>query len=127
MMVYGKLLLAAMAALFLGGCAVQSKYAWGSYEPSLYSHYKNPAQMDAFAEALAKTIGDAEAKGQKLAPGIYAEYGHVLQQQGKLTEAATYYRKEKNAWPEAATFMDTMIKSVEAAEKKNQNMDKNKS
>jgi hypothetical protein len=101
-------------ALLMAGCASQPKYAWGNYQESLYAYYKAPSQIDLFAKSLAKTIQDADTRHQKVAPGIYAEYGHILQEQGKYAEAIVYYEKEKRTWPESSQFMDTMIKSVSA-------------
>jgi hypothetical protein len=116
------------AAAVASGCAgPQTKYAWGSYENALYVHYKTPSETDRFAMELAKTITDAETAGQRVAPGIYAEYGHVLQTMGKYDEAIRNYEKERTAWPEAAHFMNTMIQSATAAQKKRATPDRGKS
>ena len=101
------------AAVLMTGCAVQGKYHWGTYEPALYQYYKTPANISDFETELARTIAAAEERKQKVPPGLYAEYGHVLQVQGKLDQAATYYRRERDAWPESAVLMDTMLKSLQ--------------
>ncbi len=106
-------------ALLLGACAGPvTKYHWGTYEPALYQYYKTPSEVENFAAELARTIKQAEEKSQKVPPGIFAEYGHVLQQQGKYAEAVSYYEKEKRAWPESTVLMNAMLKSVDAAPKK---------
>lgn len=116
------------AGALVGGCAgPQTKYAWGSYEDALYVHYKAPSETSTFAGELMKTIAAAETNGQKVAPGIYAEYGHILQTMGKYDDAIRYYEKERAAWPEAAHFMNTMIQSATAAQKKSATADKGKS
>ena len=50
-------------------------------------------------------------------PGIYAEYGYLLLQQGKSNEAIDLFKREETHWPESKIFMDRMIKvtSVPAA------------
>jgi hypothetical protein len=107
------------AAALLCACAgPQTKYAWGNYEEALYVHYKAPSEIDAFAGSLQKTITQAEGQGKKVGPGIYAEYGYILQSLGKFDEAIRFYEKEKAAWPEAGTFMNTMIRSASEAQKK---------
>jgi hypothetical protein len=107
------------------GCAAPTKYSWGSYEPALYQHYKAPAQMADLETELARTIQQATQKGEKVPPGIYAEYGFVLQQRGKLTEAAAYYQKERQAWPESAVLMNTMLQSLELGSRKSSEREAN--
>ncbi|UIF90947.1 DUF4810 domain-containing protein [Cupriavidus sp. UYPR2.512] len=98
-----------LAAALLSACAPQQKYAWGSYEPALYTYYKTPAASEAFAEQLNKTITTAESSGTKVPPGLYAEYGNVLLEQGKGKEAVVWFEKEKAAWPESAVLMTRMV------------------
>ncbi|AGW94261.1 MULTISPECIES: DUF4810 domain-containing protein [Cupriavidus] len=106
-------------AALLSACAPQQKYAWGSYEPALYTYYKTPAASEAFAEQLGKTISGAESSGAKVPPGLYAEYGNVLLEQGKAKDAVVWFGKEKATWPESAALMTRMIQiaSAPAADK----------
>lgn len=101
------------ALLVLSGCATnQSKYEWGSYEKGMYSYYKDPEAAVAWATQLEQTIQIAESGQKTLAPGVYAEYGYLLMQQGKNQDAIIYFQKEKKQWSEAAYFMDVMIKNA---------------
>ncbi|PUA20595.1 DUF4810 domain-containing protein [Glaciimonas sp. PCH181] len=101
------------ALLMLSGCATNhNKYEWGSYENGMYSYYKDPAAAAAWATQLEQTIQIAESGQKILAPGVYAEYGYLLMQQGKNQEAIIYFQKEKKQWPEAAYFMGVMIKTA---------------
>ncbi len=97
-------------AALTAACAPQSKYAWGSYESSLYQHYKTPGDTTAFAQHLSETISKAEQSGQKVPPGIYAEYGEVLLEAGDTKQATVFFEKEKSTWPESTSFMTTMIR-----------------
>ncbi len=99
----------AAAALALTACAPQSKYAWGNYDSALYNYYQSPAKQDDLIQELRKTITQADASGLRVAPGLYAEYGHLLLQTGQNKEAIVYFEKERQAWPESATLMNTMI------------------
>ncbi|CAG9179532.1 DUF4810 domain-containing protein [Cupriavidus pampae] len=96
-------------ALALSACAPQTKYAWGSYEPALYSYYKTPGAADAFGEQLNKVITTAEAHNGKVPPGMYAEYGNILLEQGKRKDAIVFFEKEKAAWPESTVLMTRMV------------------
>lgn len=97
------------AALWLGGCAAPRLYSWGNYEESLYTHYKNPQDRASYTATLKKVVEDAEQQGGKIPPGLYAEYGYALFEEGKPKEAAAYFEKEKKQWPESGVFMDKMI------------------
>ncbi|AVY93545.1 DUF4810 domain-containing protein [Microvirgula curvata] len=117
-MIHRHLLLPLLAALMLAGCAAQrDKYTWGEYESSLYSYYKNPENAAALTLALQKTIEGAEKGKLPPAPGLYAEYGYLLMQQGKKQEAIAAFEKEKQRWPESGKLMDNMIKAASAGKK----------
>jgi hypothetical protein len=105
---------AGFGVIFLTACVTQhpSRYAWGDYDGSLYTYYKNPAKSTAYMEALSKVVTEAGASKKTIAPGLYAEYGYMLLQQKKTDEAIVYFNKEKQTWPESGYFMDGMIKNA---------------
>lgn len=89
------------------GCAPTSRYAWKNYDQKLYDHYKNPAESDQFVEDLKNTIEEGDESG-KVPPGIYAEYGFVLYEKGKIQECLIYFQKEHDKWPESRILMSKM-------------------
>lgn len=93
------------------GCAPSRKYAWGNYDATLYSHYKNPNKKEAHLERLREIVQNAETE-DKVAPGLYAEYGYALYEFGKIPEAITYFEKEKAKWPESNVLMQKMIRNA---------------
>jgi hypothetical protein len=95
-------------------------YTWKNYDDKLYQYYKNPSENAKFAEKLKETIVEAEGAG-KIPPGIYAEYGYVLYEQGNFVEAAEYFQKEHDKWPESQVFMSKMIINANKAQAKLQN------
>lgn len=105
------IILLLIMALGFSGCAT-TKYQWGDYENALYRHYKRPSEIENMAENLSKIISVGEIQG-KVPPGIYAEYGYILNALGKPREAVIYFKKEKDTWPEARIFMDKMINLTE--------------
>ena len=112
------LLCAAMPLLLLAGCATpQEKYAWGTYDHSLYTYYKSPAKADDFALSLANVVKGADQTHAVVAPGIYAEYGYLMFQQGKTQDAVKAFQSEEELWPESKVFMDRMIKLASAESK----------
>lgn len=96
-----------MLSFLVLGCVPQQRYVWSDYDKKLYSHYKEPAQTAEFHEALKETLDDAVSAGN-VPPGIYAEYGFLLYEQGKIAEAILFYQKEADRWPESRFFMDKM-------------------
>jgi hypothetical protein len=101
--------IAAVAALLSGCATTHDKYAWGSYDHSLYVYYKDPATVGALSQRLEATIKDADSTKAVVAPGIYAEYGYLLLQQGKAQDAIGAFQQEEKRWPESKVFMDRMI------------------
>lgn len=97
--------------IFLVGCAVPAaKYNWGNYDSSLYSYYKDTSKSTEHIAELESIIQSADQTQAKVAPGIHAEYGYFLMQQGKSSEAVAQFEREKTKWPESAQLMNSMIK-----------------
>ncbi len=88
-------------------------YHWGKYEDNLYGMYKNPEKSKEYEETLRLIIDRCDEAGQKVAPGIRAEYGYCLYREGKLDEAITSFKEEREAWPESAYLMNALIANVE--------------
>lgn len=114
------ILLYGVMALCLAGCGAKTKYAWNGYDDTLYQHYKNPAEYENFAAKLKEAVEEATASGN-VPPGMYAEYGYVLFEQGSTGEAARYFRMESDKWPESRVLMAKLIKLAEADGKKKSN------
>jgi len=103
-------------ALLMSAC-VQRKYDWNNYDANLYRYYKDPASAQQFRAGMETHLKDLEAKKQRPAPGLYAELGTLYLEQGDRTTAATYYAKERDAWPESRYLMETMLQSLQKPSK----------
>jgi hypothetical protein len=93
-------------------CVRQSMYYWGNYDAALYRHYQNPSDREAWIEALKTNVLEAEQQGRRMPPGLYAEYGYVLLEEGNTAEAIAYFQKEKARWPDSTVLMDKMIRNA---------------
>jgi len=93
---------------FIGGCAAPQKYAWNSYDSTLYGYYKNPAEKEKYMERLKTIILKAE-QSKKVPPGIYAEYGYMFYENKNYPDAIIYFKKEYDLWQESRVFMQKMI------------------
>jgi hypothetical protein len=103
--------------LFLVGCGAHNRYEWSNYDTKLYNHYKDSSQPEQFIQELKEAVEEAESAGQ-VPPGIYAEYGFVLYEQGNSLQAVQYFRKEADKWPESRMLMTKMIDNVQKRGKK---------
>jgi len=109
-------------SLMLSACATNHmKYDWGSYDTSLHTYYNDPAKVAVFSLSLKNTIDDSNARHMIVAPGIYAEYGYMLLQQGKSQAAVAAFEEEEKHWPESKAFMDRLIQVASSSEKKSEN------
>lgn len=79
---------------------------------NFYNHYKNPTKSEQFIEDLRKIIQYGEISG-RVPPGIYAEYGYALYEQGNYPEAIEYFKKEQSKWPESDIIMTKMINNAQ--------------
>ena len=100
----------AAAALAASGCAGKvTTYRWGNYDEILYSHYKAPQERQAYVAGLKTIILAAQQEGKTVPPGIYAEYGYALYEEGNAPEAIKYFERERDTWPESRVFMEKLI------------------
>jgi len=100
----------AVAALAASGCAGKvTTYRWGNYDEILYSHYKHPQERQAYVAGLKTIILAAQQEGKTVPPGIYAEYGYALYEEGNAPEAIKYFERERDTWPESRVFMEKLI------------------
>jgi hypothetical protein len=107
-----KYIVGVLAVLTMAGCAPKTRYAWHDYDDALYQHYKDPAQYETFVEELKDVVDEGEETG-RIPPGMYAEYGYALYEQGKISEAVSYFQKESDKWPESRVFMTKVIAIVQ--------------
>lgn len=108
-----KRLLHLLPLLALGACATTTppKYNWGNYSASLVALDADPSTAGDYEATLVKIVNDPAGH---VPPGIYAEYGYVLQKQGNNKDAIAMYAREKSAWPESGFLMDKMIATLQA-------------
>ena len=101
----------------LSGCAAQKRYSWNDYDKKVYDFYKSPAEKDEFVKNLKEVLDDSESAGQ-VPPGIYAEYGYALYEQGNSIQSVMYFQKEADKWPESKFFMAKLISNAQKRARK---------
>ena len=107
-----KVVFSALLALGLTACvANQEQYYWGQYESMVYKHHNLPAEATADVQ-IAQLVADieyAKAHGKIVAPGIYAHLGYMYAAQGQMDLAIQALHREKELFPDSATFIDGLI------------------
>jgi hypothetical protein len=88
-------------------------YHWRGYDDGLYRHYRNPQDRAQWVETLRVVILEGEQRGRQVPPGVYAEYGFALYEEGAWPQAIAYFEKERARWPESAVLMDKMIRNAQ--------------
>ena len=107
----------AICVSMLAGCGGHTLYEWRGYDSKLYEHYKNPAEQAKFHDDMKEVVMRAEAEG-RVPPGIYAEYGFLLLEEGNRAAAVQYFQKEAARWPESRVLMEKLIAVAENRVKK---------
>ena len=102
-----------VALLFLAGCASTNKnqYHWEEYEPLVYKTHISPDEVPPLLqiEMLEADIAKAYKNKKFVAPGVYAHLGLMYAAAGNKELAVTALNKEKELFPESATFIDGLL------------------
>tara|TARA_B100000787_G_C16191211_1_gene297632 strand:- start:1438 stop:1791 length:354 start_codon:yes stop_codon:yes gene_type:complete len=95
--------------IFVSGCATPNTgYYWENYSGTLYNFKKNPSEAtkQKHIKELEKIIQKAANKGSRVPPGIHAELGYMLAQQGDKAPAIEQLQKEAITYPESKNFIE---------------------
>ncbi|NVJ98447.1 MAG: DUF4810 domain-containing protein [Alphaproteobacteria bacterium] len=108
--------LAGLLLVSLAACGgPKTMYNWGGYDYALLKHYKDGTASDELALSLKEIIEKIERKEDKVPPGLYADYAYALYDSGNVQEALVFFAKERDAWPESAPFMTSVIDRISGA------------
>lgn len=99
----------------LTGCVQQPKslYQWGSYQPELYEYFKGEPKEQQVAK-LEEDLQKIRSTNSTPPPGYHAQLGMLYGSLGKDDQMVQELRTEKTLFPESATYMDFLLKNVQA-------------
>lgn len=114
-----KLITVVCLAVLLTGCVTNKNlYHWGNYEDTLFAHFHEPdvkeEMLTAYLTFLEKQRGKNDTK--KIAPGLFAEAGTFMLEQGDTKAAIRFYKLERSVWPESEALMTMLINNLHARE-----------
>lgn len=104
------------ATLFLTSCSTPNAlYSWENYDDVSYIYLKNGDEKS--TEQLIKTYQQLikKQKGirKTVPPGIYADYGFILLQTGKVEDGKAMLEEEITLYPESKVFIDHILNMFE--------------
>jgi hypothetical protein len=90
-------------------------YSWSNYETTSYNYIKNKDDKSTqeLLKTYAKMVKTQRGTRGVPPPGICADYGYLLIQNGKTLEGKAMLEKEIALYPESALFISTILKSIE--------------
>ena len=114
-----KKILVSLATLFvllsLTGCATKisaSNLYWGDYSKTLYNLKKTPTAetREAHIKELKSIIVKSNELHLRVPPGLYAELGMYLLNDGKKVKANEYFNLELKTYPESKKMVLQILK-----------------
>ena len=101
-------------ALAVAACASQqAQYEWGPYEDTLFVHYHEPALKAESLSRYLEFLAQDNTYARPIAPGLFAEAGTFMLEQGDAVRALEFYRLEYAAWPESRPMLEVLIRNLE--------------
>lgn len=96
--------------LTLGGCASQRPglYDWGSYETQVYAYFNNSGSPEQQIAALEQRL---QTNSSRSPPGYHAHLGLLYGKVGRVADMQQQFNIEKSLFPEAAPFMDFLLRN----------------
>ncbi len=92
------------------------QYAWHKFELNYYEYtkFKTDESKLKYEEALIQILKKPnKGKTKSVPPGVYAEVGMITVRKGHPDVAVSYFKKEKELYPESSVLMDRLIELYE--------------
>lgn len=105
----------ALFCLLITSCAPTTNlYSWYDYENATYQYSKKHTdQLQEMVQKQYQKMDNQKGLRKTVPPGLYAERGFMLVNQGKKEEGIEYLKKEIALYPESSVFISKIIKMVE--------------
>ncbi len=102
---------------FLSSCVTTTPplYSWANYETTSYDFIKRKDDKSTLElmKTYEKMLKTQNGSRQVPPPGICADYGYLLMQNGKAQEGKAMFEKEMALYPESALFIGVILKTFE--------------
>jgi hypothetical protein len=90
-------------------------YTWDKYEQASYNYLKKADEKSSekIMEQYKKVLNKQKGTRKVAPPGMHADYGYFLIQNGNLKEGKANLMKEIALYPESKIFIDRILKLIE--------------
>jgi len=102
--------------LFLASCIPQQTlYTWKDYDVATYNYLKNTddESVQKLIESYRQIISEQNGTRGVVPPGIYADYGFLLIQEGQINQGKEMLNREIALYPESKPFIERILKMLE--------------
>ncbi len=105
---------AVLAAMLISSCASTKLYSWYDYQEDYYHYVKtnDKKNLDKLIKTYEKVIAKQKESRGVVPPGIYADYGYILIENGKTAEGKEMLAKEVELYPESKVFVGSILKRI---------------
>lgn len=99
----------------LVSCAPTKMYYWGKYDQAMYQYNKKQTE-DTKLNLLSvyEDIIKKKDKGTRneVPPGVYADYGYLLIQEGQIDKGKEMLEKEISLYPESKKIVEYILNKI---------------
>ena len=103
-----KLGIAVSALIAATACVPASRFEWGTYDQQLFRYHQDAENRGDYVRALERTIERGEATN-RVAPGMYAELGFLMWEEGRYEESDSMFTREIQLFPESRIFIERFM------------------
>lgn len=103
-----KLGIVVSALIAVTACVPASRFEWGTYDQQLFRYHQDAENRDDYIRALERTIERGESTN-RVAPGMYAELGNLMWEEGRYDEADSMFAREIQLFPESRFFIERFM------------------
>jgi len=111
-----KIIFISISVLLLVSCTTQKTlYSWGKYEITSYNYLKNTDEksIQEIIENYQEIIEKQKGTRNIVPPGVCADYGFLLLQEGQKEKGKQMLMKEIVLYPESKIFIERILKMFE--------------
>lgn len=109
-------ILATLSVLtFLTSCAPAKMYYWGNYDQATYQHNKKQTEetkSDLFLVYEDMIKNKHKSTRNVVPPGVYADYGYLLIQEGQIDKGKEMLEKELALYPESKKVVQYILNKI---------------
>ena len=100
---------------FCSCSAPKGLYTWNKYEKASYNYLKKADEKSAETIIVEynNVINKQKEKRKTTPPGMLADYGFLLIQQGQMEEGKLNLKREMALYPESKIFIDRILNLLE--------------